>query len=237
MGVGRMRWSEHVVNGIVRLLTGVACRVDEAAFRSLPPTGPLILVANHVNFLEAPLAYVRVRPRPATGFAKAEWWDNPFMAWLFNLWGAIPIRRGEGDVEAFRHALRALDQGSIVAVSPEGTRSGSGRLRRAQPGTAVLALRSGAPVLPLGFFGHVDLWRNLKRFRRTDFHVSVGRAFRVRPLIGRVTGDLRQAIADEIMAQIARLVPESYRGEYAAQAAVEPVHLEYLPAAVERAVT
>ena len=143
-----MRWSEWLVNGVVRFLTGVVCRVDEAPLRSIPPRGPLILVANHTNFLEAPLVYVRVRPRPATGFAKAEWWDNPYIAWLFTLWGAIPLRRGEGDVEAFRQALRALEQGSIVAVSPEGTRSGSGSLLRAQPGTAMLALRSGAPGRP-----------------------------------------------------------------------------------------
>jgi 1-acyl-sn-glycerol-3-phosphate acyltransferase len=224
-----MRWSERLVNAIVRFLTGVACRVDEAPLRSLPPRGPLILVANHINFLEAPLVYVRVRPRPATGFAKVEWWDNPFMGWLFTLWGAIPLRRGEGDVEAFRQALRALEQGSIVALSPEGTRSGSGRLLRAQPGTAMLALRSGAPILPLAFFGHIDVWRNLKRLRRTDFHVAVGKMFRVRPVSGRVTREIRQAIADEIMIQIARLLPQPYRGEYAARVADEPVHLEFVP--------
>ena len=226
-----MRWSELLVNGVIRFLTGVACRVDEAPLRSIPPHGPLILVANHTNFLEAPLVFVRVRPRPATGFGKAEWWDNPFMAWLFTLWGVIPLRRGEGDVEAFRQALRALEQGSIVALAPEGTRSGTGCLLRAQPGTAMLALRSGAPILPLAFFGHVNLWHNLKRLRRTDFHVAAGRMFRVRPVLGRVTGELRQAIADEIMIQIARLLPEAYRGQYAGQVTAEPVHLEFLPSA------
>jgi len=153
------------------------------------------------------------------------------MAWLFNLWGAIPLRRGEGDVQAFRRALQALEDGNIVALAPEGTRSGTGVLRGAQPGTAMLALRSGAPILPMAFFGHEQLWHNLKRLRRTDFHVAIGRSLRVRPVSGRVTGEVRQAIADEIMGQVARLLPERYRGAYAAHAVADPVYLEPLPPA------
>ena len=228
-GTARMGWTESLVNVAIRLATGLACRVDAGQLRRVPSSGPLILVANHVNFLEAPLVFVRLRPRPVTGFAKAEWWDNGWIARLFNLWGAIPLRRGEGDVDAFRKALQALEHGRIMALAPEGTRSGTGRLRRGQPGTAMLALRSGSPILPLAFFGYESLWHNLKRLRRTDFHVAIGRPFRVRPVDGRVTGEIRQAIADEIMIQIAKLLPERYRGEYADLPPATPFHLQFLP--------
>jgi 1-acyl-sn-glycerol-3-phosphate acyltransferase len=116
-----------------------------------------------------------------------------------------------------------------MALAPERTRSGTGRLRHSQPGTATLALRSGSPILPLAFLGYESLWRNLKRLRRMDFHVAVGRASRVRPVEGRVTGEIRQAIADEIMMQIARLLPERYRGEYADLPRAAPFHLQFLP--------
>lgn len=224
-----MGWVERLVNGAIRLLTGLVCRVDEAQLQRIPRTGPLIIVVNHINFLETPLALVRLRPRPATGFAKAEWWQNPIVRRLFEMWGAIPLRRGEGDVEAFRLAFQALEQGKIMVLAPEGTRSGTGRLRRGQPGVALLALRSRAPILPLGFYGYVDLWRNMARLRRTDFHVAIGRPFRVRPVQGRVGSEVRQAIADQIMYQIAALLPESYRGEYADLSRASESHLEFLP--------
>jgi len=92
-------------------------------------------------------------PRPLTGFAKAETWDNPAMAMLFDLWQAIPIRRGEVDLEAIRQALSVLQSGGILAVAPEGTRSGHGRLGRGNPGVVLLAQMSGAPLLPLVYYG------------------------------------------------------------------------------------
>jgi len=225
-----MGWIERLINGAIRRLTGLVCRVDEEQLKRIPWRGPLIIVANHVNFLETPLVFVRLRPRPVTGFAKAEWWRNPIVSRLFDMWGAIPLRRGEADVDAFRVALKAIDDGKIMVLAPEGTRSGTGRLRRAQPGAALLALRSGAPILPLGFFGYENLWRNMKRLRRSDFHVAVGRPFRVRPVDGRVTSETRQAIADQIMYQIALLLPDHYRGEYADRSRASDGQLEFLPA-------
>jgi 1-acyl-sn-glycerol-3-phosphate acyltransferase len=225
-----MGWIERLVNGAIRLLTGLVCRVDEDQLERIPQRGPLIVVANHVNFLETPLVFVRMRPRPVTGFAKAEWWRNPIVRRLFDMWGAIPLRRGEADVDAFRQALKALEDGKIMVLAPEGTRSGTGQLGRGQPGAALLALRSGAPVLPLGFYGYEDLWRNMGRLRRSDFRVAVGRPFRVRPIDGRVTSEVRQAIADQIMYQIASLLPDHYRGEYADRSHASDSHLEFLPA-------
>jgi len=180
----------------------------------VPAAGPLILVTNHIGSLEVPLLFAHLQPRPITGFAKIETWDDPFMGWLFDLWGAIPIRRGEADMVALRRGFEALEQGAILAVAPEGTRSRHGRLLRAHPGVVMIAMRSGATILPLAHWGGEAFGKNIKRFKRTDFHVKVGKPFQLK-VEGKITRKMRQQAADEIMLQIAALMPQEYHGEYA----------------------
>lgn len=204
-----------LVNTTLKSFTRLLCRVDDRQLARIPPAGPLILVSNHINFIEVPLVYTHLLPRPVTGFAKAETWDNPAMAYLFNLWKAIPLRRGEADLGGLRMGLKALQAGQILAVAPEGTRSGDGRLQRGHPGIVMLALLSGAPILPLAYYGSESIRANLSRLRRTDFHMVVGEQFSLRPQPERVSARLRQQIADEIMYQLAGLLPPAYRGEYA----------------------
>lgn len=202
-----------VVMGLIRALTRSVCRIDDAALARVPARGPLIIAANHINFLEVPIIYTHLRPRPVTGLAKAESWHGP-LAWFFQLAGAIPLRRGEGDAAAFRKALAALQQGYVLGIAPEGTRSYTGQLQRAHPGVTLLALHSGAPVMPAAYWGGEAFWDNLKRLRRTDFHIAIGPAYRV-VVDGPVNQSVRQAVADEIMIQIARLLPPAYHGVYA----------------------
>ncbi len=215
------------MNGIIWLGTSLICRIDKTDFPKVPPRGPLILVTNHINSLEVPLLFVHLQPRKLTGLAKIETWDNKFMGWLFNLWEAIPVRRGEADLTAIRRCLDALAAGDILAIAPEGTRSYHGRLLRGQPGVVTIALRSGAPILPMAHWGGENFSDNLKRLQRTDFYVRVGRPFRLNPNGQKVTPQLRQAMTDEIMGQIAALLPEEYRGEYAGQTG-QPRYLEWV---------
>ena len=224
------RAATWVVNGTAWRLSRLACRVDDGEVRRIPARGPLLLVTNHVNFLEIPLVFSHLQPRPVTGLAKAETWNSPLMGLLFNLWGAIPIRRGEGDVVAIRRVLEALEAGMIVAVSPEGTRSGDGCLRRAKPGIGLLAAHSSAPILPVAFYGHEGIWSNVSRLRRTDFHIRVGPLLRVRA-DGRWTAEKRQAVADEIMIRIADLLPRQYQGVYVDFPTGASTYLESVPAA------
>jgi 1-acyl-sn-glycerol-3-phosphate acyltransferase len=211
------------IKGLLRLL----CRVDDAQLAQVPDQGPLIIVANHVNFLEVPLIYTHLQPRPLTGFAKVEAWDNPVIGALFSMGRAIPLYRGEADVSAFRHALKALEAGRILALAPEGTRSGHGRLQRGHPGVVVLALRSGAPLLSLVYYGGELFWRNLIRLRRTDFHIVVGQPFYLDAGGVKVTRQVRQQMTDEIMYQMAALLPSAYRGVYSDLAAATETYLRF----------
>jgi 1-acyl-sn-glycerol-3-phosphate acyltransferase len=160
------------------------------------------------------MLYALLYPRKATGWAKIESWDSPFLSWLFTLWDIIPVRRGELDMVALKKALAALEQGYIFGLAPEGTRSRTGRLVRARPGAVMLAALSGAPLLPIAHWGGEDFSRNLRSLRRTDFNMSVGEAFRI-DTGGRVTAEMRQKIVDQMMARLAALLPPEYRGEYA----------------------
>jgi 1-acyl-sn-glycerol-3-phosphate acyltransferase len=150
------------------------------------------------------------------------------LRWLFDLWGGIPLHRGEADMTAVRAGLDVLKKGWLLTVAPEGTRTGNGRLRQGHPGIVIMALKSEVPILPVAYWGHEQFWQNLKRLRRTDFNLGVGRPFILNPGDQRVTKEIRQQMADEIMFQIARLLPEAYRGYYSDLTQATETYLQFI---------
>jgi 1-acyl-sn-glycerol-3-phosphate acyltransferase len=209
-----MSLAYSVVTTSIKSITRILCNVDDSQLINVPEHGPLIIASNHINFMEVPLLYTHLQPRDVTGFAKAETWDNPAMAYLFDLWGAIPIQRGKADTNAIRCALEALQQGKILAIAPEGTRSKHGQLQRGLPGIVMLAYHSDAPILPLVYYGGERLNDNLKGLKRTDFHIRVGKLFKLSFPGGKMDRDKRNIMVDEIMYQMAALLPQEYRGYY-----------------------
>jgi 1-acyl-sn-glycerol-3-phosphate acyltransferase len=203
------------INFVIRIYTRITCRIDAPDLQQkVPMQGPLIVITNHTGQIEVPLLFAHLQPRKMTGWAKIETWDNWLLNWVFNLWEIIPVRRGEADMNALKRALRALEDGYIFGIAPEGTRNKTGRLRRALPGTVIVALRSGATILPIAHWGGEKYLSNLKRLKRTDFHMRVGEPFRIDANGVKVTGEVRQQIVDEMMYRLASLLPEEYRGEY-----------------------
>jgi 1-acyl-sn-glycerol-3-phosphate acyltransferase len=217
----------QVVNTVVKGVTRMICRIDEEQLAKIPRQGPLILVCNHINFIEVPLVYTHLLPRPVIGYAKAESWDNPALGWLFDLWEGIPLHRGEADTSAVRKGLQVLAENKILVITPEGTRTGDGRLRRGFPGMVLLAMRSNAPFLPMVYYGHEDYRENLKRLQRSEFHFVVGKQFRLKIPAGNTKSTVRQIMTDEIMYQLAALLPESYRGEYADPSKATTQYLDF----------
>jgi 1-acyl-sn-glycerol-3-phosphate acyltransferase len=201
--------------------------VDDAQLVKVPDRGPLIMVTNHANFLEPPLLYTHLTPRPLAGLAKAETWDNPILRFLANLSGGIPLHRGEADISAMRAALRALAEGRILGVAPEGTRSGDGCLQRGNPGVVFLALHCGAPLLPVACCGTERFWKNLRALRRTEVRFVVGQPFSLHTDGTQVTRQARQEMTDEIMYELARLLPPSKRGAYADMSQATTTHLRF----------
>ena len=207
-----MNW---LINFIIRVYTRITCRIDASDLQKVPMQGPLIAISNHTGQIEVPLVFAHLQPRRLTGWAKIESWDNKFLNWVFGVWGMIPVRRGEADMHALKAAIRALEKGYIFGVAPEGTRNYNGILKRGLPGAVTLALHTGAPVIPIAHWGGENFMKNLKHFKRTDFHIRVGEPFKVDAQGVKVTSEIRQQIVDEMMYEIAKLLPEEYRGAYA----------------------
>lgn len=199
---------------IIRIWVRLTCRLDMAELQKVPMTGPLIAITNHTGQIEVPIMFAYLQPRKLTAWAKAEAFDNLFLKVIFGIWNVIPVRRGEADIQSLKLAVKMIKEGYIFGIAPEGTRNKTGRLRRAMPGTVLLALHSGAPIIPVVHWGGENYLKNLKRFKRTDFHIRVGEPFKLNVEGLKVTGEIREQIADDMMYEIAKLLPEEYRGEY-----------------------
>src|SRR5439155_2204851 len=132
----------------------------------LPRKGPLIVVANHSSALDAPLITGYLAPaigRPVHWMVKQELIRDRILGPIVHAYGSFGVQRGAADADAYRTARAVLDAGRVLASHPEGTRSHEGRLVRARSGLARLAIRSGAPILPVGVQG---LERFLPRGKR-----------------------------------------------------------------------
>lgn len=199
---------------LIRIWIRLTCRVDTTVLQKVPTNGPLIAITNHTGQIEVPIMFAYLQPRKITAWAKAEAFDNLFLKIIFGIWNVIPVRRGEADIQSLKTAVKMIKEGYIFGIAPEGTRNKTGKLLRAQPGTVLLALHSGAPILPIAHWGGENYLKNLKRFKRTDFHIRVGEPFKLQVEGLKVTGEIRQQIADEMMYEIAKMLPEEYRGEY-----------------------
>ncbi len=220
-----LRW---IVAAFLKGLTGLMFRVDSAQLGKVPGNGPLIIVTNHVHIPEIPTLYTRLLPRKVHGMAQAEHvLGKDLASRILRLFGTIPVWRGEADLNALRTAIRRLNEGKVVLLDPEGTRSHDGRLGKGQPGAILMALHSGAHLLPVVHYGSENYRENLRRLRRTDLHFVVGKPFRVDPGGQRVTSCIRQQMIDEVMFQMAGLLPPQYRGAYAALDSVPHKYLVF----------
>ena len=208
-----MNFSKWFITTLLRIYFWLTLRMDADEMKTLPMQGPAIVISNHTGQIEVPVLATLLQPRKISGWGKVEAFDNWFLRWVFGAWGIIPIRRGEADIKALKDALRALQDGCYFGIAPEGTRNKTGVLIRAHPGTVILALRSGAPIIPVAHWGGEVFLSNLKRFKKTDFHLRVGERFKLN-VNGKVTAEMRQEIADDMMYEIAKLIPEEYRGAY-----------------------
>ena len=217
-----------LVNFVVRFLANIILKIDKSELHKVPAEGPLLVVVNHINSLDAPVIISHMHPRPTTGLVKQETWDNAFLRFLFNIWGGIPINREIADFTAFKAAQDALRSGKILAVAPEGTRTRDGHLIQPKPGVAMLAIKADVNILPVVYYGHEGYSENLKKLKRTPMAIKVGEPFRLQLNGHAREKGILQEVADEIMIEIARLLPEEYRGYYADKVNSTQEFIEYL---------
>jgi 1-acyl-sn-glycerol-3-phosphate acyltransferase len=199
------------------VLSSIA-RVRVSGLEDLPQEGPLIVVANHLSNADPP--FVGGWLTPALGrrmrfLAKQELFVGPVGSFLRSQ-GVIPVRAGGSDVDAYRAARAILERGEVICIFPEGTRSRTGALGEAKPGVALLATRTGAPVLPVGVSGTDDLIAPDSPIPHIGARITlrVGAPFRLAAPRG---GDRRAGLevaSEELMRRIAALVDARHRGRY-----------------------
>ena len=193
----------------------------QGPLEDIPRSGPLIIAANHASNLDVPVIGSWLIPRLGRRIhwlGKKELFDWPLVGWVAANSGVHPVDRGTADVEAFRLARRILDEGHVLFVFPEGTRSLDGVLQEARDGVAVLALRSGAPIIPIGISGSNGVWPKGQRLPHPGGRVtvSVGRPFRPADELpaGTERAVAKRLATNLIMRRIADLLPVHLRGVY-----------------------
>ena len=180
-------------------------RVEGRGMHHVPASGPVLIVSNHSSVLDPPFVG-GMAPRQLTFLAKAELFAVPGFGRLIHGLNARPVRREGADAAALRAALRVLEHGGALLVFPEGTRGEEGTLRPAKPGAALLAVRSGAPVVPVYVRGSGRAWPRGRRLPRpAKVVVTFGPPLRFERPAEADKKEYYDTVSRDIMAAIARL--------------------------------
>jgi 1-acyl-sn-glycerol-3-phosphate acyltransferase len=208
-----------IFQGIFHLLA----RVKVTGRENVSFGRPYLAAINHISLFDPPFA-LTFWPEMIEAMGASTIWEKPGQAQLAQIYHAIQVHRGEYDRALFDSVLSVLDAGFPLLIAPEGTRSHREEMSRARPGIAFIIEKAQVPVLPVGIIGTTDdfVKKAIKGERRT-LELRIGKAV-VLPAVegkGDDRREARQRNADLVMAHIAGLLPEQYRGYYA-DSAIEP---------------
>jgi len=141
------------IGGLVR----VFARLKVYGAERVPPTGGLVVAANHFSWIDPP-ALGAVSPRTLFYMSKVEAHRVPGLGQLMRSFGAFPVRRGESDRDAVRTMREIVRSGEALGMFAEGTRQRSGVPGPVQPGAAMVAITEGVPIVPAAIHGS-QFWR------------------------------------------------------------------------------
>lgn len=217
----RLRLVRWFLRGLFRSIFHLISRVTISGVENIPRQGPYIIAPNHVSLFDPPLV-IAFWPCSPEAAGAVEIWGRKGQAQLVSWYEVIPVHRHGYDRHLIDTMLACLHAGRSLMIMPEGGRSHTPGMQRAEPGIAYLIEKTGVPVVPVGVVGTTDdfLERGL-RGKRPHVHMSIGKPVVLPPVQAR--GEerrlVRQRNADLIMSHIAALLPANYRGTYAKPAA------------------
>lgn len=198
--------------GLTKLVTFYMMDASVSGMENFPKHGPALVVINHLGDADAVLLAATI-PITIDGMGKIELNEHWLVGPLFRAYGVIFVHRGRPDRKALRSALEGLSQGRIIALAPEGRQSVDGGLEEGTEGAAFLALKSGAPIVPVAMTGtENDNVYNGKFWKRAKVTLAVGKPFYLKEYDDRQTM-LREGTR-QIMQSLADLLPQDYRGKY-----------------------
>jgi len=208
-----MHWFYYVGRFLTRLLLFLLTRWQVRGKENIPTKGPLLIVVNHLALADSPIIGVSVG-RKAMFLAKEELFDSRLSGYFVRNFGALPVRRGKMNKEAMLEAEQLLEKGLALIIFPEGRRSPGAQLEPAFSGMALIASRSGAPILPIGITGTEEIKGITWIFRRPQIKVNIGWPFYLPAANGKLSKSELAELANFVMERIAELLPTEYHGNY-----------------------
>lgn len=210
---------------VIRALLRLFSRMRVTGVENFPAP-PYVLVTNHLSMMDIPFIGANA-PDPITVFVASKYQKGPY-GWLMGWVGAIFVHRGEADRQALKDALKVLRAGRVIGMAPEGTRSPTGALQKGKDGAAFLALLADVPIIPVAVTGSEHFLDELRHLHRPELFVKFGKPFRLERPEKRDSASLER-LTDEIMQQIAALLPVEYRGVYGGRVSPEGIGLYGMP--------
>jgi len=202
---------------LIRSLARLIARVDIRGYEHIPKVKSYVLATNHIGILDALMAFYALDRWDMYIPVAEKWEKNWFLNWLGKYFNFVFIDRFNPDIKAMRKLIHLMEEGNILAMAPEGTRSRVGSLIEAKPGVTYLATKLNCPILPVAITGTEDkvILGNLKHLRRSHITITAGPHFTLPPLPHKGRDEALHTATDEIMCRIAVQLPEKYRGYYA----------------------
>ena len=204
------------LSSLMRLAVFLLAKWDVSGVEHIPQGQGCVLVSNHVHIIDPPLLAASSPGRRLRTMAKQELFALPLIGWIFTAYGAYSVKRNGRDLKALRESLRLISTGEAILLFAEGTRSGGGPLQVAHGGAALIALKSGKPVIPVSIrgsnvkFPHVFFQWVVRR--RPHIVVRFGAPVNLQGIQANSAGV--EKATDQIMYAIADLLPSDLRGPY-----------------------
>jgi 1-acyl-sn-glycerol-3-phosphate acyltransferase len=205
-------------NNLRRLICWLMKHLTDTQFvgvENIPSSGGLLVATNHLSRMDIPVLFMIPNRPEMTALVTTKYLKHPLIRWFIVSGNGIWLDRDTADFGAFRAAVKALEEGKAVGISPEGTRSKIGQLQEGKPGVALLALRAHVPIVPVAITGTIGSFKKTVTFQHPSIRAEFGPIIEA-PVMQRENREEQlKSITEEIMCQIAVMLPESYRGVYA----------------------
>lgn len=207
--------NKHKLRSIIGWLMKRLTQTEFTGTENIPSEGGVLIACNHMSRMDIPVLFLTPNRLDMTALVTTKYLKHPLIRWFIVTAEGIWLDRETADFSAFRKAVEALKMGKALGIAPEGTRSNTRALIEGKPGTALLSLRTGVPIIPTAITGTEVAVEKMLHLKRPYILTQYGKPI-YPPVLDRKNreGQL-QHLTDEIMCQIAAMMPEKYHGIYA----------------------
>jgi 1-acyl-sn-glycerol-3-phosphate acyltransferase len=196
---------------MTRAVLSIVLRPSFHGLQHIVSTGPLLIAFNHLHIVDGLLLF-SILPMRTVFLVTDKFKGTPAVSWYVRLTGALFIKRGAADRQTLKQAIAILRAGGVIGIAPEGRVSSTGGLIQAQPGIGSLVTHCRCSVLPVAISGQYRAHFAWMRLRRPSVRVRFGSVLSFEDCVS--TGKANRFVTDEIMKELAQLLPEEHRGVY-----------------------